>query len=214
MDRDDRTERHDDALADTDRTPQGLEQFPWSEATHAASSWESPPAPPEAGPQRSASVPRRGWVILGTGEGRQLATRWGRLVAVVIDLVIVAVVVAVASIADRSETSDVGWVVWLVVGLFAAGYEVTLIALRGQTLGKMALKIRVVHLDNGDLPGWLCAIRRVSLPVALSAVEFAMPDPYGFVGPLLGLLCYASLTWHPLRRGWHDMFAGTVVVRT
>lgn len=212
MDRDDRTERRDEARADTDRTPRGLEQFPWSEETHA-SSWESPPASPEAEPRMSASVPRRGWVILGTGEGRQLATRWARLAAVVIDAVILAVVVMVASISDRSETSDFGWVVWLVVSLFAAGYEVALIALRGQTLGKMALKIRVVHLDNGDLPGWLCAIRRFSLPGALSALEFVLPDPYGFVGPLLGLLCYASLTWHRLRRGWHDMFAGTVVVR-
>lgn len=213
MDRDDRTERRDATRADTDRTPEGLGQFPWSEATDARTSWGSPPAPPEAGPQMPEPVPRRGWVILGTGEGRQLATRAGRAGARIIDGLVLGLLAVVASIADQSGTSAVGLVVGLVIGLVCLGYEVTLIALRGQTLGKMALNIRAVRLDNGGMPGWLSSIRRALLPAALASVQFALPDPYGLLASLLGLLCYVSLTWHRLRRGWHDMFAGTVVVK-
>jgi hypothetical protein len=31
--------------------------------------------------------------------------------------------------------------------------------------------------------------------------------------PAIGMLCYAGALWHPQRRGWHDVAAGTMVVR-
>ncbi|HUF48620.1 MAG TPA: RDD family protein [Vicinamibacterales bacterium] len=43
-------------------------------------------------------------------------------------------------------------------------YEVTLTALKGQTVGKMAMGIRIARADNGDLPGWGKAIMRWALP--------------------------------------------------
>ena len=34
-----------------------------------------------------------------------------------------------------------------------------------------------------------------------------------FVGWILALLCYVSLTWDKVRQGWHDKAAATLVVK-
>ena len=83
-------------------------------------------------------------------------------------------------------------------------YEVTMIALRGQTVGKMMVGIRVVRADDGDIPDWGKSIGRWLVLVLPGLI------PVG--GFLLTLLVYLSPTFDDRRQGWHDKAAATVVV--
>ena len=80
--------------------------------------------------------------------------------------------------------------------LFDLATIVTLTALGGQTLGKMAAGIRVVGLDGGPVP-----VSRAVARTVLSVLS-ALPAGLGFV---------ASLARS--RRAGHDWLAGTRVVR-
>ncbi|NQW04951.1 MAG: RDD family protein [Acidobacteria bacterium] len=88
--------------------------------------------------------------------------------------------------------------------ILSIAYEVTLIAIKGQTLGKMAMGIHVTRADNGELPGWGKSAGRWALPMLLGLIPFI-----GWIGTLL---TYVSLTWDDRRQGWHDKAAATVVV--
>ena len=162
-----------------------------------------------------------GWANLGTGGTVELASPGARLGARVLDVAImlslvfllliggVLGIVAVMESGDENDLALVGGViiimmilampVFVVVGI---AYEVTLIAVKGQTLGKMLANIKVVRADNGFTPGWGKSIGRWILPIALNIV------------PFLGLLAYVSLTWDRVRQGWHDKAAATLVVKT
>lgn len=93
------------------------------------------------------------------------------------------------------------------VGAIDFLYEVTLVAKRGQTVGKMATGIRILQADSGQLPGWSRSMRRWALP---GLTQFI---PSNFGGSAALIVCYLSLTWGRNHRGWHDMVADTLVVR-
>lgn len=84
-------------------------------------------------------------------------------------------------------------------------YEVAFTATKGQTPGKMAAGIKMVNINDGSIPTAGMALRRWSVPGLLGLVPFA--------GLILAPLCFLALTWHRDRRGWHDLAAGTMVVR-
>ena len=158
------------------------------------------------------------WATFGTGDRVELASPGDRLAARVIDSTILGVVgvlflifgVGLAlGIADGDTATDEEagvLVLALVVLVLLAGvifyvYEVTLIATKGQTLGKMATRIKVVGAHNGLVPGWGRSMGR-SIIRALA----------GFV-PFLSLVVDLSLLWDENRQGWHDKAAGTLVVK-
>ena len=93
----------------------------------------------------------------------------------------------------------------LLIAAIGVAYEVTMIALKGQTLGKMATSIKVIRADNGLVPGWGKSIGRWTIPIVLGFVPL--------VGWILSLLVYVSLTWDKARQGWHDKAAGTLVIK-
>jgi uncharacterized RDD family membrane protein YckC len=84
-------------------------------------------------------------------------------------------------------------------------YEVTFTALKGQTPGKMATRIRVIRVVDGSVPGWGPALGRWAVP--------AVPVLIPVLGLMWAGLVYLSVTWDPRLRGWHDKAAGTAVVR-
>ena len=100
----------------------------------------------------------------------------------------------------------VGQWIFFGVGLFIGFvYEVAFTATKGQTPGKMAAGIKMVSIKDGTIPTFGMALRRWSVPGLLGLVPFA--------GLILAPLCYLALTWHRDRRGWHDLAAGTMVVK-
>lgn len=77
-------------------------------------------------------------------------------------------------------------------------YYVLLIGLRGQTIGKQLLGIRVVN-RNGDVPG----IGRAMLREVIGK----------FVSGIVLLLGYIWVLFDRRRQAWHDKIGGTYVIR-
>ena len=169
------------------------------------------------------STTSTGWAILGTGASVELASPGRRLGARVIDWMIMAVVVLFPLIAvfllalgiggfanENPEPFTDAETVALALALLAAvltmalilaAYEVALVAMKGQTLGKMATRIKVVGADDGLVPGWTRSILR-----------WIVPGVAGIM-PLLQQVVYLSITWDNARQGWHDIAAGTLVIK-
>ena len=95
---------------------------------------------------------------------------------------------------------------FLALALFAAFgflYEWLMVGLLGQTLGKMALGVKVLRQDIGQVPGLGKGFIREIIPWAASAVC-----------SLLGLLMYVSVFFDSSGRNqtWYDQAAGTQVI--
>jgi len=129
---------------------------------------------------------------LGTGDTIALASAGSRLGARIIDIVLGGVI---------------GLIVWLVEPIIlplivGAAYEIVFVALKGQTPGKMATRIKIVRADSGGLPSWGVAAGRWVIPT-IGYIVFFIP----------GLLVHASLLWDDRRQGWHDKAVKTLVVK-
>jgi uncharacterized RDD family membrane protein YckC len=76
-------------------------------------------------------------------------------------------------------------------------YQALFVGLYGATLGKMALKIKVVDRDYLDIPSWQQSIVRSIMRV---------------VDEMLFYLGFVVALFSPLKVTWHDRFAKTLVV--
>jgi uncharacterized RDD family membrane protein YckC len=127
----------------------------------------------------------------------QPAGFWIRLVAFVIDLVVIGVAElvlgAVASLRWGPHADTAGGVAFFTF-VFAVAYPTVLHAMTGQTLGKLATRVRVVALDGGLLPFGAALLRALAawlfLFVALG------------VGHVIGGL-------RKDKRALHDLLAGS-----
>lgn len=89
----------------------------------------------------------------------------------------------------------------------AVVYETVLVSVWGTTVGKWALGLRVARYSDGEKPDVGRAAQRSMLPSVFAAA------PVAIIAALQWVVWGSSLT-HPLRRGWHDRYAGTLVVRS
>ena len=198
---------HSERPADHAANPTG--EFPWGEE-RGESQARLPPQPSSGPPpQYGSALPVTGWVTLGTGQQVELAEAGARLGAKVIDWALFWVVslVVILPIAIAAGRSGFGIVVllFLMFGAMSLLYDPIMIAVKGQTVGKMLTNVRVVRSDNGQLPGWGKSIGRWAIPGVLAFIPI--------VGLILAIVCLASLTWDNSRQGWHDKSAGTIVIR-
>jgi len=137
------------------------------------------------------------WAVLGSGERVNLASPGARLGARIIDVLIVVVALLILVFTSSGSVVDAMFIaplIWCV-------YEVVLIAVRGQTLGKMLVKVKVVRVDFGSVLGAGKSVGRWIIPFA------------GLVVPVITLLVYIWMLWDRNRQGLHDKAAGTVVVK-
>lgn len=93
------------------------------------------------------------------------------------------------------------------------GYFVFLETSRGQTLGKMVLKLRVVSESGGNPTIEQSVKRNIFLAFGLAAII-----PFlGFIGGLAQLAAViaiaVTISSDPGNRGWHDKFGSTQVLR-
>ena len=83
-------------------------------------------------------------------------------------------------------------------------YQIGFITWRGQTPGKIAVRIKVVDEETGALP-----------TIAFAGARWLIPAAAQFV-PGLGIfvlaLIYGWLIWDPRRQGIHDKVGRTVVI--
>jgi len=83
--------------------------------------------------------------------------------------------------------------------LVSIGYFVYFTGSSGQTLGKMALGIKVIKIETGEAPGYISAFLREAIGKILSSIIFC--------------LGYFWMIWDEKKQTWHDKIAGTIVVR-
>jgi uncharacterized RDD family membrane protein YckC len=155
--------------------------------------------------------------------GPVVADMGRRLVARIIDGILVFIVLIVLSaillgglvsqVEVNEETGEVTGVTALIGAylgyialavILAFGYEVTLIALRGATVGKQLMGVRVVREADGQVPGWGPSVMRWLIPFA-----------GGLVCGIGELIVYISPFFDSSGRnqGWHDKVAHTLVLR-
>jgi len=144
-----------------------------------------------------------------------LATLLQRFLARLIDLVVLIVLDAVVSLAllhgNMGHPADAGSGRQLLVGVLTFvlyfAYEGGMTTARGQTLGKMVLRIRAARLDDGAVPSGAVGWRR--------AAVYALPGAFVSIllGPLFWLVNSLWCVWdRPYRQCLHDKAAKTVVV--
>ena len=167
-----------------------------------------PPYPPPYGPPPGQPAYAMGPAPQAYAT-TQLAGFWRRLVAYLIDGIIVGVVSSVitslinagihASFSDTTGYSTRSGLISLIIGLVYFGW---LWGTRGQTLGYMALGMRVIRTDGSDISIGRAAVRYIALWV--SAALCAIP-----------LIISAFMVGLGQRKqAIHDLVADTVVVRT
>ncbi|WP_129842344.1 RDD family protein [Streptomyces sp. RFCAC02] len=143
-----------------------------------------------------------------------LPSRLRRLVARVIDAIVVGVPVSLIlwplrgdAYWDESAGGSGSWTQQAILLLVYFIYEGLMLSARGQTLGKMAVRIRVAMLDDGAVPRGNAAWNR--------AAVYSLPQLVPCIGFLFWLFNVLFCTWdQPYRQCLHDKSARTVVVTT
>ena len=110
-------------------------------------------------------------------------------------------------VGDEVQLVELPW--WFVPGQVALQvlYQTILVGTWGTTVGKWALGLKIVRYTDGTRPDLARAAQRALVP-ALPAVL-----PIDIAG-MLSAGVSATFVFLPLRRGWPDLYAGTIVVRT
>ena len=142
-----------------------------------------PPPPEAAGPPPTEmggpSGPRAGF--------------WRRFAGLLIDGILLSIVTGIVSRAIHGATGSLlGFVI------DAAYFTILIGASRGQTLGQMALGIRVIDFNTGGPIGYGRAFIRWIVSIISTIVIF---------------LGYLWMLWDPQKQTWHDKAAASVPIR-
>ncbi|MDB1089508.1 RDD family protein [Streptomyces sp. ACA25] len=177
--------------------------------------WQGGPGPPYGGGQQP---PGYGYGVNpyggpgGAGDPLAgmppLASRGRRLIARIVDALIVAIPVSLitATVVGPFDAADAGtYAPQALTLLVYFVYEGLMLSARGQTLGKMLMKVRVAMLADGAVP--------TGNPAWARAATYSLPQLVPCLGFLFWLLNVLFCTWDkPYRQCLHDKVAKTVVV--
>lgn len=139
------------------------------------------------------------------GPGRTLATPLDRFLARLIDL---AVLIIPVVLVEFVVFAGLGTIVSGIIGtLVVFGYEAAMLLTQNQqTIGKKAMKLRVVSLEHGGRPG--------DNQLWARAAVYGLPQAVYCLGDLFALLNTLWLLWDkPNQQCLHDKAAKTVVVK-
>lgn len=165
---------------------------------------------------------------------------WERWVGRIIDGVIYMVVYWILSfilaaifvssvsfdIASGTYTGGTGFIIaavltWVIGGLLYAAYDYFMHSRNGQTLGKMAMKTRVVAPD-GSKPDSATLLKRAVIYPGIYGIvgllAFLSLFGFGLIILIVGIFSIVDgifvITDQPLRRALHDKWANTIVVKS
>lgn len=176
----------------------------------------------------SSGMPRPmakgGVVTLANGKTRELAGLWSRLLARILDVIVIGVVVTILfafgflgeagnEAFEDAFAADGGGQTWrlILVGLI---YEVLMIAFLGRTVGKMIMRIKVVKVSNGHVPLLVKSFLRYVAIAGIWGLISRGGTSLAFLATVANLLVFLSPRFNKARQGWHDMLATTVVIKT
>jgi len=134
---------------------------------------------------------------------------WVRLVAYLIDSLIIGAVqlvltliltFSVGLLGDFSEQGEaaMGMIVSLFSVALGLGYAVFFTGHCGQTPGKMALRIKVIHIDGSQISYGRAALREI---------------PAKFISGILLGIGYLMVAFDDKKQGLHDRIANTYVIK-
>ena len=146
--------------------------------------WPQPPVAPQGGWAPQTQV--------GPAPGVAFGGFWIRLVAYIIDAILVGIVESVLmSAMGQSAGQSIG-------GLISIAYFIGMWGVMGQTIGMMPFGLRIVRNADGGKITWGNAVLR-------------------FIGMIVSFVClFIGVIWVAFdarKRGWHDMIGGTVVIK-
>ncbi|MDP4503649.1 RDD family protein [Nonomuraea turcica] len=166
------------------------------------------------------------------GAPAPLAEWWQRLVARIVDGVIFGVVMGLVSfifglflVASYSSTTGastglfgsfvIGILMSVVLTLVYVGYDFFMHKMKGQTVGKMIMGIKVVQVGGPVPPGGIPNDAALKRALGTWGAYILYWLPFGtLLAPLLCGLNGASMLWDkPLQQTFADKFARTVVVK-
>lgn len=219
-------------LVSDNQPPPPPEQPPQQPPPQQPTSYQPPPSqqqqpyppPPPPPPYQQQPYQQQSYQQPPTTAG-QPGDLGSRFLARIIDGILVGVVggvvfgvlgVAAWGIGGNGGSYFFGVLSTIASTALALGYYAFMESSRGQTVGKMVMKLRVQNLE-GQNPTMEQAIKRNSW-IALSLIGI-LPILGGFIGGLASLaaVIYIAVTINSdtvTRRGWHDQFGTTRVVRT
>jgi uncharacterized RDD family membrane protein YckC len=100
------------------------------------------------------------------------------------------------------ESRYLGWSLATLAA--SAAYHILMVHYRGQTVGKMAMAIKVVQIEDGGLPSWDRAAIRWAFPTLLSWIQYL---------GIVAILDYLWMIWDRQSQCLHDKVARTIVIR-
>ena len=105
---------------------------------------------------------------------------------------------------------------FLLGGVLAAAYEIAFVATTGATPGRVLAGVRVAR-TSGESPGLRAAVIRelaaLGFPFSLALGQLLPEGAGALVSTAIFTVFLVVIARDPLRRGWHDRAAGTIVVR-
>lgn len=141
---------------------------------------------------------------------RQYAGFWLRVVASLLDSVVVFILQLVCGVilgasgallggfGTGDENGAVAILIWLFTTALGIAYYVVFTGACGQTLGKMALRIKVIRKDGGDLGYGGAALREILGK---------------FVSGIILGIGYLMVAFDERKQGLHDKIAGSYVIK-
>jgi uncharacterized RDD family membrane protein YckC len=171
--------------------------------------WEPPhPEPPAPHGTDEYGPAPYGTDEYGPGPGVTYGGRWRRLIAAVIDGLIVyaatwivtAPILGFGTIYEGSVARQAA--ANLIAGVVAFLYYVLQHGRSGQTLGKRIMSLRVVRAEDAGAIGYGQAALRLVFAYAISAITCGIG----------GIIDVAWILWDPRRQALHDKVARTIVV--
>jgi uncharacterized RDD family membrane protein YckC len=137
-----------------------------------------------------------------------LAPMWRRVIAQLLDQLIVVVPVAIVALSlgvgSVDELADNAFALNVGVVVSAFLYEFVMIGRWGRTVGKFAMDTRVVRVDTAGPILWYSSAIRALVPLAAGVIPG--------IGSAASMIVYVTAFFDRRRQGWHDRAAGTIVV--
>ncbi len=139
----------------------------------------------------------------------ELASPWARLAAVIIDGLIIGIPVLIlwiVAFASGDDEASLGLLLaGLVILIVIFVIQMVLLGTRGQTIGKIAMKVRIVDAQTGDHPGWARLVLLRTIVNSILSGIFVVGNIYWIVDSLF--------IFRADHRTIHDLYSGTRVVK-
>ena len=164
--------------------------------------YPQPPVEPPPGHPGSGSPPPPS---AGPAPGVLYSSFWQRVVAYLVDLVVMGTFGAVIRVLLGRHPGAADLSIAILTALVVHAVYLVGLWQTGQTLGMRILSLAVLRAEDGG--------RLTPSQAALRFIPFGLALIVPFIGPLIWIGLAISVATDPRGQGFHDRLAGSVVVR-